>query len=646
MKLRNTLILLILGLGLFSYIKFYDSQKLSTDELREKKGRVVDVDRGALDSVTIRNSEGTIELKKAPDGTWMIDAPVKDKADTLAISSLFTSLESLRMDRVPEGKGGSEALKEFGIAKGDVSIKGGGKNPFELLIGKDTAIEGKVYMRVEGKDAAYVAGKDLRDQASKGLKEWRDRKLSDLTATQISRLVVKTAKGEVEAEKKANHWSLVRPFKGRADDQKLTDLVSSATTLRIEDFLSDTKDLGTFGLNEPRATVTFHAEGVKEPVVLQIGNAKPVDKPEEKKDDKKEAAPPPTPTHVYVKLSSRDGVFTVPIAIESLIETAPNDLRDQNLMRVQPDIVDRITIESPGREKIVLGRKGEEWVRKGEKQNEAPVNGGAANKLLSELTSMKTARFVADMANDLKQYGLDVPQATVTLSSYSTEGTPETKPGEHPLAKLMLGKFEGDAGYAKLDDEPFIVAVPASIMDGIWTDPLQWQELKLQDVKRDDIAGLEITRTGQPTFGFERDKDKNWKLAKGDGALNQNAMESLVNTLANLQAVRWAGATVAAEQGLDKPNLVIRFTLADKKTGRVIIGGPNADEMWHGTIEGKTGTFLLSKPDFDALNGALIDTPKPAVPDKPAPAAAEVKKPAIIGASPATNPTPENPPKP
>ena len=151
-------------------------------------------------------------------------------------------------------------------------------------------------------------------------------------------------------------------------------------------------------------------------------------------------------------------------------------------MRVQTDMVDRITLEAPGREKIVLGRSGEEWVRKVDKQPDQPVNGGAANKLLSDLTTMKVTRFVADVAGDLKQYGLDAPVATVTLSSYSSEGTPETKPGDRPLAKLMLGKFEGDAGYAKLDDEPFIVAIPASLLEGVWTDPLQWQELKIQEL--------------------------------------------------------------------------------------------------------------------------------------------------------------------
>ena len=643
MKTRNTLILLVLLGGLFAYLRWFDTKFEGTDAKADKKGRPVKIDRDSVTSVTIRNSEGSLQLTKAPDGNWLIETPVKDRVDSLAISTLFTSLEGLRMDAIPAGKGG--ALADYGLTKGDVSIKVNGKEPVELLIGKETAVEGKVYMRIEGKDTAYVAGKDLRDQTTKGVKEWRDHKLSDLTATQVSKVSVKTAKGEFEAEKTSNHWSLTRPFKGRADDQKLTDLISTATTPRIDDFVTDAKDLATFGLTEPRATLTFQAEGVKEPVVLQIGAAKNIEKPAEKKDgEPKEPETPPAPTHVYVKLSSRDGVFTVPVAIESVINTQPNDLRDQNIMRVQTDMVDRITLEAPGREKIVLGRSGEEWVRKVDKQPDQPVNGGAANKLLSDLTTMKVTRFVADVAGDLKQYGLDAPVATVTLSSYSSEGTPETKPGDRPLAKLMLGKFEGDAGYAKLDDEPFIVAIPASLLEGVWTDPLQWQELKIQELKSDDVAGFEVTRSGQPALAFERDKDKKWKLAKGEGAVSQGAAESLVNTLANLRAVRWAGATNAAAQGLDKPNVTVTFTLADKKAGKITVGKNTPDEMWNATLDGKTGTFLLSKPDFDALNASLIETQKPSADAGPAkPPATTVTTPPIAApppANPGLNPPP------
>jgi hypothetical protein len=93
--------------------------------------------------------------------------------------------------------------------------------------------------------------------------------------------------------------------------------------------------------------------------------------------------------------------------------------------------------------------------------------------------------------------------------------------------------------------------------------------------------------------------------------VNQNAAQSLVNTFTSLRAVRWVGATDVVKHGFEKPNLIVSYTLADKKTGKITIGGNTAEELWLTTIAGKTGTFLMNKPDFDALNAALIETPKP-----------------------------------
>jgi hypothetical protein len=64
--------------------------------------------------------------------------------------------------------------------------------------------------------------------------------------------------------------------------------------------------------------------------VLQIGG-----KPKEEKDKDK----------IYARLSSRDAVVILPQEIEKLLETQPNDLRDRNLVRVEADIVDRVTLE-------------------------------------------------------------------------------------------------------------------------------------------------------------------------------------------------------------------------------------------------------------------------------------------------------------
>lgn len=609
MKTKHTLILLVLTAAAFAYVWFVEKKRPSSIQALDKAGLVSEFERNDIDAITIRNPTGTIELRKR-DGHWFMDAPVKDRAEEFAISQLFTTCEKLRSETsLGDTKENRDKWKEWGVSKGDTAVKfSGGKIVQEIIVGKDTIYDGSNYVRAEGSKVVHVIKKNLKDDLGKNPDYFRDKRLAELTPAQVTKLAIKSAKGEFELEKKGSHWSLVRPLKARADDQKVADLIASATTARIEEFVSEAKDPGSFGLTEPRATITFTAEGVKEPVVLQIGAAKL-----EKKEDgePKKPATKPAPAHVYVKLSTREGVVTVPASIESLIGTQPNDLRDQGLMRVQSDMVDRITIEAPGREKIVLARNGEAWVRKQDGRSDTPANSGAANKLLNDLVSTKVARFVADMASELKGFGLDQPQATVTLSSYSTEGTPESKPGDKPIVKVLLGRFEGDAGYAKLDDEPFIVAVPQAVLDGIWTDPLQWQDLKILDFKKEDIVGLEITRTGQPALNLVLEKEKGWKPAKGDSVVNQNAAQSLVNTLTSLRAVRWMGATDAVKHGFEKPNLVVSFTLADKKTGRLTIGGNTAEELWLTTVEGRAGTFLMNTPDFDALNAALIETPKP-----------------------------------
>ena len=49
---------------------------------------------------------------------------------------------------------------------------------------------------------------------------------TDLLTTQVNKVQFKTAAGELEVEKKEQHWSLDKPFKARGNDQKINDLVS------------------------------------------------------------------------------------------------------------------------------------------------------------------------------------------------------------------------------------------------------------------------------------------------------------------------------------------------------------------------------------------------------------------------------------
>ncbi len=604
MKSRSTLLLLLLAGGIFAYIKFVDSNRLSTLDAQREAKKVVSLDRDKINSVTIKSAEGTIELRKRDNDVWMLEAPVKDRASSMVIAGLFTTAEFLNFDAVlgadkPVSK---DELKDYGLASSETKVTfGGGEKPVELLFGKDAAIEGKLYVKLADDKKVFVISNELKKQITKRADEFRDRKLTDLTNAQVNKVVIKSAPGEIELEKKNGHWAFLKPLTARGDDAKIADIISQATTAQIASFVADSANLAAYGLQEPRGTVSLFSEGIDKPTVLQIGA--------HLKDEADK---------IYARLSTRESVVVLPKSVEALLDTKPNDLRDKSLLRVESDIVDRITIEGASHEKIVLARSAESWVRKAER--DLPVNVAEAARLLTDLQNTQVASFEADVATDLPKYGLDQPTVKVTLSSYASENTPETKAGERPIVTVLFGKVEGDKVYAKLDEEPFIVSLSKSILDTIHTDPIQWQELAIYKMKPEEITAIEVTRDGQPPVALEREKDK-WKLAKGDGSLNQINAQSLVNTLATLRAVRWNGAA-KPEDGLDKPTVIVTFETSANVSGKLTVGAKSADEMWNSTADGLTGVFAMSKPDEEALVLPLVDKPAaPPPPAQPAPAA-------------------------
>ncbi len=605
MKSKNTLLLLALAAGIFGFIWFVEKGLPGSQQAAESAGRVVEFDRDAITAITIKNGSTTIELLKTKEGAWLMEKPLKDRADLMAVSQLFTTAEGLKSEALASDKSGSskDQLREFGLASPDTRILfSGGKKPVELLLGKDAAVEGKLYVRQEDSNIVHVIGTDLKTQISKKPDEFRDHKLTDLATTQVRKVALKTVAGEIELAKDAEHWSLAKPLKARGDDQKIGDFIAQIANAQVSTFVPDSANLTAYGLHEPRGSVTLFTEGNEQPTVLQIGAA--VEQDKEK---------------IYVKLSNRDAVCIVPKALEALLETKPNDLRDSQLVRVESDIVDRISIEGAGTEKIVLARSGESWVRKVGGKDQ-PVNAAAATRLLAELGRQKVAGFIADVATELPKYGLDQPSVRVTLSSYASENTPESKAGEKPIVSVLFGKPEGETVYAKLDDEPFVVSVPRTLLDFAMTDPLQWQDLAVYKNAANDLSALEVTREGQPALSLERDKDSQWALTKGDGRVNQTNAQSLVNTLAKLRAVRWLGAS-APEHGLAKPALTVAFKTKDQPAGKLQIGAATKDGLHYASAEGLEGVFAISHPDFTAFELPLID--KPAASSAPAPAVAE-----------------------
>jgi hypothetical protein len=584
MKPRNTIILLLIAGGLYAFMRFYESNQPTTQEAQDQSTHVEEVDQSKIDGITITNNETKIELRKR-NGQWEMDEPVKDRADDATVTQLLSSIDSLQKETSLKPEAGKDDVRDLGLVKPNVTLQLLGQDaPPEILFGKDTAIEGKEYIRLGNSDEVYVVSNDLRTQVTKAADDFRDHRLSDVGATQVTKMNITTAVGEIELEKDHDHWQINKPIKARGDDARIGDLVAQTLNTPVSSFVpSDQAGAANTALNDAAGTVTFTAEGEDKPVALQL--SKPVDKD----------------GNVYAKLSTRDAAFVLSGTVSGVLDTRPNDVRDHHLIRLDLDTVDRIHVAPVGAPEIVLARKGEDWTVKS--LNDKPANGGAVQTMAGTLQNQLVTAFVSDVATDLSKYGLDKPQLKVTFSSYASENTAETQAGEEPLETILFGEVDGDNVYVKLDDEPFIVSVPRNILDGIYTDPLKWQDLAIYKLKADDIVGMDVTKAGQATLSLVNEKGQ-WKPAKGDITLDTTNIQSMANTLSTLRAVEWAGAT-KPEQGLDKPAETIVFTTADKQVNTVKVGAP-AGDYWNASAAGLDGTFLINKPDHDALTAEVL----------------------------------------
>jgi len=614
MNWKTTIVLGAVALAVFAYLRFFEMKRPSTEEGRRQAQNMVNFDRSKIDGIIVQNGDEKIELRRR-DNKWRIETPIKDLADGALVETLLSDLETWQKEGTISAKdidADKSKLNEYGLNRPKLKLKlMGTDRPPEILFGKDAAMEGRMYVRFDNSKETFLARQSVKKDIDKKAEEFRDRKLTDLTTAQVRRVALKTPAGEMELEKKGDHWDIIKPLRARADDEKVGDLIAQITTARIQQFVADDHgDLRPYGLGEPRGSITlFSQDGKERDKKVEIADSIKVFGQEDKGQMLQiGGVPDKEKDQTYVRFAPRGSVYTLPKKIEEVLNAKPADLRDYHLVRIDTNILDRITIDAPGKGKTVLARKDGNWTIAN--KNNVPADSGAVRHLIDALQNERVTEFVEDVASNLPKYGLDKPHLQLTFSSFASENTAETKAGEEPFATLAFGKEDGDNVYARLTDEPFVVAVYRGLVNQIPTDPSQWQELSIFKFKPDQIHRLSITSDKE--LSMERGENNQWHWLKGTGEIDGTNVQLLLNTLSNLRAVRWLGTT-KPQDGFEKPQLTLTFTTStdDKASHKLVIGAAANQGTWCAHVEGREGTFVISNSDLNSLRLPLVAQPSP-----------------------------------
>ena len=649
MNWKPTLVLLVIAAALYAFFDFYENKQPGTRELGQNSTVVFPFDRNQIDGLAVTDHDTRIDLHRGETNHWKMLAPVADRADGPLIEEVMTTLESMRkVDTITASFLSKTKLADYGLQtpREKLAVTDHKNQTTEFLFGNETALEGKVYMQKTGSGDVLVVNDDLKKLLQKEVNSWRDHRLTNLLATDVNKLGVRNPAGEIELQRDADHWKLVKPLAARADDAKVNDLVSQVATLNIKSFVADDKaDGATYGLTDPRGTVTLFTAKDPKGVEVMIGGS-PADQTKPTPSPSPAASPAATPDPkladtVYARMPARQSVYAVPNTINTFVALKPNDLRDRHLVRLNPDTVDRIKITPAGGAAFTLGRKDKVWTLLDGATPAPPVDAAAPGTLMQRLGNANVTEFVTDSASDLAKYGLDQPVLQVAFSSFASENTAESNAGEKPVAAVSFGRTEGGNVYAKVEGEPFVVSVPSSLLTDIPADPLGWQPVNIFQADPEKVASLEIKANDRPDLALTRPDKGAWTLTnKAAGDLNTSKAQSVASVLARLRAVRWVGA-VKPEFGLATPVATLTFATSGdpKTTGRLVLGKATPEALHYAQADGKQGAFLVSEPDYEVLTGSLVPLPTPP-PAAPTPAPTPLATPVPTPAAPVATPEP------
>ncbi len=558
MRPKTTLILLGVAVALLLFIQLYEKRRPSTEEWEAQQAKVFpDLKAARISQIEIKREDGAILVKKIDEGRWLLEKPRQIRADATEIRGIVGELEFLsKIGTVtPEGEKPLN-LADFGLDKPQIETSywtgptDSDKHTFH--VGARRVGGNEVYMKHASGKEVYMVGGSLLDKLSKPLNELRSKDVFEIDPNAVQKLELRYASGtNIRCFKEGESWRLESPVADKGDNEKIMQVIHNlrGQTVAKEDFITDEEvDLDKFGLKNPQIVATVHEKGQSQ--TLLVGNSK---------DNK-----------VYAKRQEEAAIFFLKENNVNVLKKNPNELRDKKLAKFDPLYVSKVELKTIDQNIVIEKTKEYDYLIS------QPVNVLADRDtfkgFLETIKESEIQNFVADKPESLAPYGLDKPEADITIT---------IKDDPKPI-KLQIGKKDerGALCYIKRTGEEPVFSVK--------TEKLYEPATRGYLAFRDKLV-LEFNRDKGKRLVVER-KDKRFVLEKKEGAEEKWLLKEPVEAEADEELINniiWSLSFLKAEKhvaegpkeltpyGLDNPRIKATITYAK---------GPSTPEKTEGEL--------------------------------------------------------------
>jgi hypothetical protein len=416
----------------------------------------------------------------------------------------------------------------------------------------------------------------------------QDKVFAGLQPDKIDELKVTSEKGDVTSLKKENGaWQVTAPIATKADETEVSGITTNLGTVDITRVIDENPaSLKEFGLDKPHVEVDFKRAGDKDFQKLLIGEKSP------------------TGASLYAKRNDDKKVFLIPAFQENTFNRSTFDLREKTLVKFDRDKVDGVEITADGKT-VAIAKAGSDW--KLTKPLQTKADFGAVEGLVGRLGTAQMKSIVTMDASpaDLKKYGLDKPQETVTLDVGSARAT------------LQLGsKAEDNTVYARDTSRPMVMTVESALADDLKKGADEYRRKDIFEFRPFNATHIEFTRNGQ-TVAFDKVKNTGkdaqtnpdmWKRVSPSAKdVSKDTMDSMLSRLSNMRASSFVDST--ANTGLDKPALSVFVKFEDGKNEERVSFGQHDSDVF-ALRPGEPGAAKVDATDFNETIKSLDELSK------------------------------------
>lgn len=416
----------------------------------------------------------------------------------------------------------------------------------------------------------------------------RAKVFTSVEADQIDELKLKAESGDVTTLKKTSGtWGMVAPIATTASETDVSGVTSALSALEIERVIDENPtDLKEYGLETPRVEIEFKANGGKTSGRLLVGSKTP------------------TGASMYARRNDEKQVFLIAEYQNLSLNKSTFDLRDKTLIKIERDKIDGLEVNIGGGagQQIQFAKAGGEW--KLTRPLEARADSGLVEALLGRVETAQIKSVVAETATpaDLKKYGLERPEVTVTAHLGSARAT---------LA--LGGKADADTIYARDTSKPVVVTVENSLAQDARKGAQDYRRKDVFEFRAFNATRAEFTRGGQ-TIVFERvkgqgeDAQDTWRRASPNPAdADRSKVEGLLAGLADIRATSFLPST--AKTGLDAPALTVLVKFDEGKKEERVSFGKSGEDVY-ALVPGQPGAAKIEAEKFTEANTTLDELSK------------------------------------